>query len=197
MEENKEGLSWNNGLTAEQQREKDEVLSTMEKIGKNIRSASTGVVIISAMGMLMAAVIFFSSGFTLGALSYHPLDGVVQILYSLIFLALAIGIFRRSRVCALIAFIVYAGDTILLIFTAGLAANWFVRIAFLYTFWLGVRHSFKFHAFAKQHISSSDADIISFIQTKPKMTTLRRVVYISVAVIGVLIMVAGIMHYID
>lgn len=187
---------WNNGLTPEQQREKDAILATMEKIGKNIREASTGVVIVSAMGMLMAAIIFFSSGFSLGTLSYHPLDGIVQVLYSLIFLVLAIGIFRRSRVCALIALIFYAGDTIALIFMAGLIGiNWFVRAAFLFAFWLGVHHCFKFHAFAKQHITSNDTDILAFIQTRPKMSTRRRVVYISVAVIGVLIMIFGIANF--
>ena len=191
MEERNEGMLPNNDIAAERQQEKKAILDTMEKINKNVREASSCVVAVSMMGIVLAALMFFAPNF-----AEHPLDGIVQVLYSLIFLSLSIGIYKRNRVCALIALIIYAADTVFMFIGTGAGGNWIMRAVFIYAFWMGVRHSFKFHTFAKQHIASNDADILAFIQTKPKMTTLRRVVYISVAVIGVLVGVAGTMHYI-
>lgn len=186
MEERENGLPWNNGLTAEQQREKDEVLSTMEKINKAVWRASSGAAGIGALGIIGTMLLFV---FSEQRLSFY----LSQMIYGLLFIAFAVGIFRRSRVAIILALALYALDAVYLIVESGLFGfGMWIRVSFFALLLPGTREIFRFHKFEKQHIATHDADVLAFIQTKPEMTTLRRAVYVAIAVIAVLIMVIAI-----
>jgi serine/threonine-protein kinase len=65
-------------------------------------------------------------------------------------LALAFGIGRKSRVCAVLTFCYFAIPKIMLITSTGRFNGIFMSLAFLYFYALGVQGTFEFHKLRKR-----------------------------------------------
>ena|GEM_PF-2154472 len=169
------------------------------KIEKHIREASSGAAAVAALGILMGALMLFAFDSVPDGLAGDSFDGIFQIFYSLVYLGLAFGIYRRSRACAIIAMSVYAIDTLYLLFWMGIGnfnvGTLFMRVAFFLAFLHGLRYCFKFHALAKKHETTFDPEIMALIHTKPKMKPLRCVIYILIAIAGIGIGISGIFGF--
>jgi hypothetical protein len=90
--------------------------------------------------------------FTLLAVSGTRLIGfgAWQLLDVALILALAFGIYRKSRVCAIVMFVYFVASKIMLISQTGNASGIVMALIFLYYYALGIQGTFAYHNHIKR-----------------------------------------------
>jgi len=175
-------------------REREQVKEAFATVNKRVREGSGAAAGIAAINILVGAVALFAFDVMPDGLVLDSLAGIFYILYGLIFITMAVGIYRRSRVCAVIATLVYAADSVYFFVERGLTDLNFsvlMRGGFLLSFGYGLWYCFKFHKLAKEHEASMDSELYELVHAKPKMKTARRVVYALIAVGGIIAAILG------
>ena len=109
---------------------------------KKIRNAWIAALV--SAGVTLVVALLALAGNHVGPFTGGELVDVVFIL------ALAFGISRRSRTCAVIMFGYFLVSKILLIRQTGQAGGLFMGIAFLYFYAMGVAGTFEYHKLRKR-----------------------------------------------
>ena len=169
------------------------VVQAFENVGKHIREGSSAAATIAGINILIGAAILLAFDFmpeTLGMFASDPTAGIYYIIYGLIYLVMAVGIYKRSRICAFLAMAVFAfnlvytfigGDILDNLNYGNISMNIFIFLAFFHS----LRYCLKFRKLAREHEDTDDSEITEIIETRPKMNTSRAVVYALLAIIGV------------
>jgi len=169
--------------------EENSLKHTFTTVSKHIREASSCAAVIAGINILIGALIPLFFDFVPDWIAQHPTDSLLYSIAGLVYLILGVGIYKRSRVCAILAMLAFSVDSIAFFVLGGLenfsVGTLMMRGAFFLAFGYGVRYCFKFHALVKEHEASFDSEVAELVSTKPKMTALRRVVYAILALIGI------------
>ena len=184
-----------------QNKEKKAIVEALEEVSKHIREGSSAATTVAAITILMGAVILIAFDLapdTLGVFAADSLAGVIYVFFGLMYLALAVGIYKRSRICAFLAMAAFAADTIYMLVSGDFIevinpVFIVVRIAIFLALFHGLRYCLKFRKLVREHEDNEDEEITEIIQARPKMTAVRRMVYVLIALIGIGTGVIGIM----
>jgi len=171
------------------------VLEAFIKVAKHISEGSSAAAVVAGINILLGAavlLIFDMAPDTLGAFAADPYSGLGFIIFGLIYLVLAVGIYKRSRICAFLAMAAFAADSIFMFVSGDFAdllnaGTILMRVAIFLAFFHGLRYCLKFRKLVRENEDeyAEDSDICNMIQTKPKMKASRIVIYALFAIIGI------------
>ena len=165
-----------------------------EKVAKQVRDASGVAMLIAAINILIgAAITFLAADFVYDILEgafAGTTHGVYFVIPGLVYLALSIGIYFRSRICALMALVVFAVDSFLVISNTGFenmgVGALVMRAGLLIALVLGIFACLKYHSLRKRHNYTTDETIAAIVQTyKARMNIGRILGYVAIGAIGI------------
>jgi len=167
-----------------------EVRDALTKIYKQGRRGVGTAAVLAGINVLLGAALIFFSGIGVATFDLRgTLGGIVTIIYGLVFLGLSLGIQRRNRGCAIAALAVLGLDSLQII-VSGESLNWnvlgwMIRAALVWGTVVGVIACFKYHALARAHLGTLNAEIAEIMQnSKPKIKIWQIILYAIIAIIG-------------
>lgn len=121
----------------------DDLSVVPDKIHKKIRNAAVACLISAAITLVFA--LLAASG-TLALAGF----GLAQLVDVALILGLAFGIYKRSRICAVIMLVYFVISKVWLFRATGQFSGGFVALVFLYLYGQGVVGTFAFHKWKKR-----------------------------------------------
>ena len=167
---------------------------SLDKVVKQIRDASSTAMFIATLNIGLGALFTLISADFIGDIFedtfIEPTVGFAYIIFGLIFLVLSVGIYFRSRLCALAALVAFGADAFLLIRGDGLDFDNIVglvmRGALLIALLLGTFACIRYHSMRRKFAYSEDVNIAAAVQdSKAKMGAGRLLLYIVVGLVGI------------
>jgi serine/threonine-protein kinase len=121
----------------------DAELEVPEEILKRIRQAAIAGAISCGITLLFTLVAIAGTSL-LGFTAWELLDVAL-------IAGLSYGIYRKSRVCAVLMLVYFVGAKIYMMSQGGQMSGLVLTLVFLYYYALGVHGTFQYHAWVKQH----------------------------------------------
>jgi len=168
--------------------------NTFDKVVKQIRDASGTAMFIATLNILLGALFTLISAEIIDDIFegtfVEPSVGFAYIIFGLIFLVLSIGIFYRSRICALLALVAFGADAIWLLANDGFNASdiggLIMRGALLIALLVGMFACIRYHILRRRHRNTTDEGIAAAAQdSKAKMGGGRKFLYGLIGIIGI------------
>jgi len=166
----------------------------LEAATKQIKSAVGVTAFIAAANVLLGAILTFLPD--VFADTFDPSMSLFYIGFGSAYLLLSIGLSFHSRICALIALVVFAADAILMFVWGGFEAasigSYVMRGALLLGILGGLIYTFKYHAIVRKHEATVNAQVSDLIQeNKPRLPVARIVVFSIIACAGIAAAIYG------
>jgi len=167
--------------------------NAFEKVTEQVRSAASATMFISTINVIIGAALAFIPVHLISEfLDDIPIDtsiGLGYIIFGLIFLLMSIGVYKRSRLCIIIAMLVFAADTAYIFISDDLLnlniVGTIFRVSILVGLICGFIASLKYHSLVKRHRKSDNSEILAVIDKyKSKMSVLLIVAYIIIGSVG-------------
>jgi len=167
---------------------------SLDKVVKQIRDASGVAMFIATINIGLGALFTLISADFIGDIFedtfVEPTVGFAYIIFGLIFLALSLGIFFRSRLCALAALVAFGVDAFLLVTGEGLDAvnigGYVMRGALLVALLMGTFACLRYHSMRRKFAYSDDDNLAAAVKdSKAKMGGGRIFLYIVIGLVGI------------
>ena len=172
--------------------------NSFDKVVKQIRDASSIAMFIATLNIGLGALFTLISADFISDIFedtfIEPTIGFAYIIFGLIFLVLSVGIYFRSRLCALAALVAFGVDAFLLISNEGFDADnifgLIMRGALLVTLLLGLFACIRYHSLRKRYATEDDENMVSVVKdNKARLGGGRIFFYLLVGIVGIVTLI--------